>query len=279
MANGYTLASSNISFQQEVLDKFNDRITEIELYFDLIDKIEAINPIKTIAVDQNISKITLDDFNVENGNSLHSLLQNILNKLDVKDFDFQISNIFKSNSILILYNLIESTISNSDKFFLRYISDLNLKFHELSPELKTFWIKHSSQFDKNNVLEIAVAILDKIQTITIDVSKQVESNSKEFQGNLDPRFIDQLLESYGIKTTKTVMLTDEDARTAVRNIVIWRNDLAHGKYSFAEFGQRLYCGNGSLNDVKVLKMHCFNLVTVFLKNIDEHIENEYYKIN
>jgi hypothetical protein len=276
MSNNDILSSTNISFQQEVLDKFNERIVEIQLFFDLIQKIESINPIKTISVEQCINNITLADFHIDSESDLHSLIQNILNKLDTKSFDFQISNIFKSNTILILYNLIESTISNTDKYFLKYISDLDLKFHELNSEMKTFWVNHSSQFDKNKVLKTAVSILDKIQTISINVEKQIESNAKEYQGNLDPRNIDQLLASYGIRTTKEVMLTNEDARTAVKNIVTWRNDLAHGKYSFAEFGQRLYYGNGNMNDVEFLKKSCFSLLQVFLKNVENHIANESY---
>jgi len=44
-------------------------------------------------------------------------------------------------------------------------------------------------------------------------------------------------DKYGIETTKNQMLTKQTQRDSIRNITTWRNDLAHGKYSFASFGR------------------------------------------
>lgn len=272
------MTSANIGFQQDVLDNYNSRVEEIELFFKLIDKIENINPVKLIS-SETINQINIEDLKIENHESVENTVSNILNKLNIHSFDFEINNIFKSITVLLLYNLIESTVSNMDKFILTYVSELQLKFCEVSLHFQKYWVMHHSKFNKNIVLETSIKLLEKIQTIEIDVRKQIEENSKEFQGNLDPRNIDILLDGYGIEATKHQMLEREFARINFKNIVTWRNDLAHGKYSFENFGRTLRYNDQTENDIIELKKSCLDLLEIMLFNVDKFIEDESYRKN
>lgn len=279
--NGNQLSSSNFSYQQEVLDKFNDRFNEIELFFELIAKFEHVNPTQLISVDNTIDLINQHDLLVNSDSSVEVTVRAILRKLRVETPDVDLINIFKSNSILLLYNLVESTVSNTDRFILKTISSANLLYSQSTPAIKEFWLKHNSKFNKNEYLTTAISLLDRVQTVKIDVIKQYNDNEKEFQGSLDPKTVDEILIRYGIETTKCTMLMQEDKRKAVRNIAMWRNDLAHGKYSFAEFGRELRYNDITQRykeqDILFIKNACFSFLEIFLLNVEKFIEQELYK--
>ncbi len=275
------LTSNNLVYQEEVLNKFNDRIKEIELFFSLIDKFESVNPHQLISVEDFIGTIIEEDLTINL--DLETTIRNILLKLRIETADVDLVNIFKSNSILILYNLIESTISNVDRFVLKTISTENIFFIEATEKIKKLWIEHISNFNKDEYLKIAVSILDKVQRIKINIEKQINDDEKEFQGNLDPRMIDALLDKYGIETTKNQMLTKQTQRDSIRNIAIWRNDLAHGKYSFATFGRdklryKTTGNRGKENDIYFLKESAYEFLEICLNNIEQYIDNKLYKI-
>lgn len=272
--------SENFSFQEEVLEAFNDRLKEIELFFLLIHKFEASNPMQLIPVDETIQLINENDFNIINGD-VEQTMRMILRKMRIERPEIDLINIFKSNSILLLYNLIESTVSNTNKFILKTISNATLNYSDSILKVKEKWIKYVSKHNKNEYLNTAVTLLDQTQIISFNVENQLNDDEKEFQGNLDPRNIDILLESYGINKVKSVLLTKQNERDAVKNIIQWRNDLAHGKYSFAVFGRDLRYKDTNHNekDVAFLKESCFEFMAVFLSNVEQYIENQGYKNN
>lgn len=279
--NGNQLSSDNFDYQQEVLDKFNDRLSEIELFFSLIAKFEFVNPVQLISVDNEIDLITAHDLIIADDSNVEITVRSILRKLRIETPDIDLINIFKSNSILLLYNLVESTVSNTDRFILKTISNASILYSESTPAIKEFWLKHNSNFNKNEYLTTAISLLDGLQTVKIDIVKQYNDNEKEFQGNLDPKTVDEILSRYGIETTKDKMLTQETQRKAVRNIATWRNDLAHGKYSFAKFGRDLRYNDTSQRhkeqDILFVKEACFSFLEIFLSNVEEFIDRELYK--
>ena len=280
--NTSNLSSYNFNFQQEVLDTFNDRVKEIELFYGLIDKFESVNSAQVISVDDSIDLITENDLVIPLGKDVKFAVRTILNKLGLEKPDIDLINIFKSNSILLLYNLIESTVSNTDRFILKTISNANVLYSESTPKVKEFWVEHMSKFNKTEYLVTAISLLDKVQTIKINIDKQYNDNEKEFQGNLDPKRVDEILSRYGIESTKIRMIKQETERTSVKNIVTWRNDLAHGKYSFAEFGRdklrfRNTGKSNRENDILFLKESCLIFMEIFLTNVETYVEEKLYK--
>ena len=277
------LSSPNSAYQINVLNKFNDRIEEIELFFALIAKFEAVNPAQLISVDDNIHLIAANDLDIQD-DDVEVTIKHILNKLRIETPDGDLLNIFKSNAVLLLYNLVESTVSNTDSFILKTITDAQMLYSQANPVIKSFWIEHCSKFDKKEHLSVAISLLDNVQTIKIDIKKQQNDNEKEFQGNLNPLEIDNLLRKYGIEPTKDKMLRKETERTAVKNIAQWRNDLAHGKYSFAEFGRNTlrYEPLSSLHkkeeNIVFLKYACFLFLEIFLENVEDYTEYQRYKV-
>lgn len=275
------LYSTNTDYQLDVLDTFNKRIQEINLFFELIDKFESVNSVQFITPDNTIGLIVASDLVISS--SVEITVRNILAKLKTEVPDVNLVNIFKSNSILLLYNLIESTISNTNKVILKTISDAAMLYSQAIPEVRQFWVEYKSKFDNKECLKTAINILDNISTITIDINKEQKSNQKEFEGRLDARGTDKLLGRYGIEKTAVKMEHQNPERAAVQNIVDLRNVLAHGESSFVEVGRNKLKYNLSplydkTMDVLFLKSSCLLFLEIVLGNVEDYILNKKYKI-
>ena len=275
------LFSPNIAYQQDVLDNFNDRVQEIEKFFELLDKFHAVNPAQLISVDEYISSISEMDLNrTEN---VEGTVRNILRKLRLQTIEPDLINILKSNAVLLLYNLIESTISKADKFILDTVTEAKMTYSEASQKIKEFWVRGylEKKGKEEKTLLKTIELLEGMNTIKIDVKKQIEENSKEFEGKLNAYHVDEILDKYGIEVTKAKMIRQESERIAVQNVAQWRSDLAHGKYSFADFGQHHLRYNSQdrdkTNDILFLKDSCLVFLAVFLENIEDYIEAKGYK--
>jgi hypothetical protein len=229
---GNEFFSKNLAFQQEVLDYFNQRIIEIDLFFTFIDAFESVNPAQLIFVEDNIDSLSIED--LSKNPSLEITIRSILKKLGLKDIDIDLVNIFKANSILLIYNLIESTISNANSFIITHINDAKIEYKQATSKIQALWLEQNIK-DKSNqrVLSILQEKIDPSGKIKIS-----NTDSKDlFQGNLDSKVIDRILDRYGITTTKESGFMHHHKRKTLQNVKDWRNDLAHGKFSFADFGR------------------------------------------
>lgn len=281
--NGQYFSSVISAFEQEVLYNYNDRVREIELFFDLISKFEDTDELQFIVPDKAINLIKLEDLQILEGIDLQEHLFTLLRKLKIEKPSFDLNNIFKSNSILLLYNLLESTLSKVDNFLIKTINQTTMKYHEASEKIKVLWFDYATKHQKDKYLAHSISIMEMRQEIFIEIDKQTNDNEKEFQGNLDPLTIDELLGKYGVEVTKNKMMQQETERKAVRNTLVQgRNDLAHGKYSFVEFGKKLKYSSQARqdreNDVLFVKDACYRLLEVILENVEEFVLQEKYKI-
>jgi len=278
--NGNQQESNNIDYQQDVLDKFDSRFQEVDLFFSLIDKFESTSPIQLISVVDNIEYITKNDLKISA--NVEETVRDILKKLKLETPDFDLIHIFRSSSVLLLYNLIESTVFNANKFILESISNANILYSDATPKIKKLWLEHVREHNKKQHLDIAINLLDKTQTINISSELQVNVSQKLFEGNVKVNVIDKLLNSYGVQTMRNAMEKKQTERDAIDNIVDLRNALAHGNASFARLGRDKLRYNASkkedrINDILFLKDSCFEFLQLLLTNIKEYIDNQSYR--
>jgi hypothetical protein len=145
--------------------------------------------------------------------------------LEVGDLDNGVNKaaILKSAFILLLYNMIESTMS---LVFERIHEKLSSEHYvDLSPQLRKVWVEFF--FEKNNSKSYHTH-LEKTLSKTLAFPSLVAFTEriKLFSGNLDADKLHTLLKKYGIGVLAT---TGKERLLFVKNK---RNKVAHGEESF-----------------------------------------------
>jgi len=167
--------------------------------------------------------------------------------------------VFKSQAILMSYNLIEGTINKAISQIFDTISDANLKHDELSNHLQKIWLKYLTLNTNDDGKHE-----DRIIAINQFVSDSVELELREFRkknksyfgsGSLDSKRISAIFSKFSIQLTATEFKLQE--------IKIDRNFLAHGEKSFTEVGQGKSVSDIAINCRKVIE---------YLKKVIEQIK-------
>ncbi len=177
----------------------------------------------------------------------------------------------KAGLVIMLYNLVESTITMSLTRIHDVMKARNVKFDELNSDLKKMLVVYYNYSieKKNDVHKSFDHIMEFIGHIkgnlVFDVSyKSLSDMYPLYSGNLDSREIKSVLSKYGMEIS--------NAASELRSIKKWRNELAHGEKSFEEVGRDL--------TVQQLDVYCERTFTYLESVIDEisaFLENEKFK--
>lgn len=177
--------------------------------------------------------------------------------------DENLDKILKSNLILMLYNLVESTILNAIEEIHNNIHANNISFNVLKLELKQGIV---ALLKKRNPHEF----VNNINDIAIDIVKKSFNREKAFSGNVDSRKITELSAVYGFSSYTTYAQTKHGH--CLRDIKGKRNDLAHGIFSFVEVGKEY-----SVQDLEKMKDEAINYIKEIISNIENYLINQEYK--
>lgn len=179
-------------------------------------------------------------------------------------------NIMKSNLSLMIYNIIEFTISNLMDSIYEEIRVHNLSYLDVNDSIKKLWRKTilKAANDPNATMSTFMKkneeIIDKILHRSVI---NLQSRNTLPAGNLDGPNIKETLEKHGIN-----MQCTNYRPLILANIKSQRNDLAHGSVSFVEALRDSTIGNIK-NDA--------NIIIAFLEEllllVEEYIKNEAYK--
>ena len=180
--------------------------------------------------------------------------------------DEDLKKILKSNLILMLYNLVESSISNAIEEIHIDIHRNFVSFNILKSELKKVLIR----FLKSEKGPSPDNFILHMSDIAIDIVKRCFKKQKISNGNIDNYSIRDLGKNYGFNSNTTYSLTRNGLCLA--DIRGRRNDLAHGTFSFTEVGKEY-----SIEDLKKMKDETFNYLTEIIHNIDSYLKNQDYK--
>lgn len=176
--------------------------------------------------------------------------------------DEDLNRILKSNMILMLYNLVESSISNAIEEIHNHIHVNSTSFDILKGQLKAVIIKH---LKKRNPKEF----VDSVTDIAIDIIKRSFNRETMFNGNVDAQRIRDLSKEYGFSFNTTYAQTKNGA--SLLTIKSKRNDLAHGTFSFVEVGKEY-----SPQDIEKMKNETIHYLTEIINNIESYLNNQDY---
>lgn len=178
--------------------------------------------------------------------------------------DKELNKILRSNLILMLYNLVESSISNAIEEIHNNMHVNNTTFDSLNTELKKVLIKQL----KNNINPYDFVI--SINNLAIDIVKRCFQKRKISNGNIDNKTISKLGREYGFDVNTTYATTKNGK--CLGEIRGRRNDLAHGTFSFTEIGKEY-----TIEDLERMKDETVNYLTEILSNINTYLTNQQYK--
>lgn len=178
--------------------------------------------------------------------------------------DRELSKILRSNLILMLYNLVESTVANAIEEIHNDIHSQNISFDSLNTQLKKVLIKQL----KNNINPHDFVI--SINNIAIDIVKRSFLKKKISNGNIDNNTISKLARDYGFSINTTYASTKNGK--CLEEIRGRRNDLAHGTFSFTEIGKEY-----TLPDLEKMKNETICYLNEILTNIETYLTNKSYR--
>ncbi len=213
---------------------------------------------------KEVSKYFLFLKNLEQG-SIKLNMPNIQSPQNYKNkkIDSELEKTLKATGFLLLYNLVESSMSNAIEAIFDELKQNETSFDDVRDELKKLIVKN---FKTNNSVE---DLLPKIDTISQDIISASFNRDKLFSGNIDARKIKETSRSYGFSVETNARKTDngKDLLIIKRN----RNDLAHGFKSFEEVGK-----DATADELLVIQRRVICYLREILKNIETYISNEEY---
>jgi len=233
---------------QKAKEDFDKRKLEIECYFDFLSKL-----------DHDKVVLNFEELGVAKQHKI----------------DAELGKILKANGFLLIYNLVESFCRNSLWEILSAINTESVGLKMLSEHTQLLWIKSKVKFYKESV---NVSKLENhIHAIATDVinntliSFQEGSEFIDLSGNIDKRKIQELAKMYGFDPV--VAADKEKAGDDLLAIKTTRNNLAHGRITFAECGKPV-----SIIQMIKYKDNAISYLEGVLSNIEDYIVNARFKV-
>ena len=171
----------------------------------------------------------------------------------------------RANGFLILYNLVESTMTNAIDAIHQIFQKSDLSFSDLHQRIQSIVLKNFRNFSSNENLN--TVILHPIQKAILEAG-YIKMNL--FSGNVDAKRIRETAKDYGFEIAQHDTEASKDGNRLL-NVKTKRNDLAHGKVSFED------CGHETSHDELIsISKETIVYLTAVLKGIEDYIRNESY---
>lgn len=146
------------------------------------------------------------------------------------ELDRELTKTIRASGYLLLYNLVESTLSNAIDSIHKAIDVHGVEFNQLNDRMKEITLTH---FHKAISVKRKVEITHPIQFAMVKMGYEKE---KLFNGNIDCREIREISKRYGFAVPDP-KLGGRSIGDLVLEVKAKRNDLAHGSISFERCGR------------------------------------------
>jgi hypothetical protein len=224
---------------KDIINLFAERVEEIDYFFSILKDIYATK---------------------ETGNTFYN--------------DDRFLVILKSNTLLMIYNLVESTIMGGILEIYGVVEREGYCYQDIREEIQRIWFeyKFNEVYQKNThhyaYQQKAKDIVDSI--INSDVIK-LDRRAIGNAGNLDFKIIRSICKNHGIKFSLSSEAKGGNKLYTVKNK---RNNLAHGSQSFSECG-----GEYTLNDLNEIKNQTYIFLSDILSSMEDYYNNKLYLAN
>lgn len=132
----------------------------------------------------------------------------------------------KASGILMIYNLIESTMTNVLQAVFDHLEVQNVCFVNVNEKVKIAALNNAKKRSPK-------ALVSKMKNEAQDLVVASFEREEAFSGNVDAETIRKVLSEFGVNKTASY---EEEELHLIRKA---RNELAHGATSFADYGKHL----------------------------------------
>lgn len=191
--------------------------------------------------------------------------------VDLDEIEYQVEpialKVCKATSYLILYNLVEATVTAGIQSIYDKISDENLGFTQIMENLRKVWW-HS----KNKSLTTCSSneLIENVYNFYCEAHSESPLEFNGFisgvSGNLSADIVRKVCYRYGIETVN-------DGRD-LESIKEKRNWLAHGKKSFSDIGR-----DATSADLENICSRVYIFLDQFVENVKEYLTTLQYRVS
>lgn len=162
--------------------------------------------------------------------------------MEVGDVDFnKLQKTIKASILLMLYNLVESTLTNCLNEIHDVITESTIPYNKLNNSIQTLFLayhiesmkKKGGRDDQASIMRDLIFLLKEERNISITY-QELNSVYGLYSGNLDGKKVQSVLRRYGVE----VSLHTQPLET----IKSLRNKLTHGELSFEDVGKDAHLG-------------------------------------
>lgn len=216
---------------QSVVQEFKRRVREIEDYLDFIS-----------GVDDNMMLLVKPATNEPAYST--SEQQDLLRT-------------FKASALLMLYNLMESSVTNAVQAIFDELEQQAIPFDQCRKEIRLVVLGNVSRHKPQK-------LLSNIETLATDIITKTFRREAIVSGNVDAREVREVAKRYGFPEPTS---RGDRLLTVKTN----RNDLAHGNKSFAEVGRTF-----TVKDIIDIKDDVVSYLTETLDHVDSYLNGKEY---
>jgi len=225
-------------------DTYNERVAEIDFYYDALRQLDT-EITETVGVTSE---------------------QLVRYKHDI------FLKISKANALLMIYNLVESTVLNGMEEIYDKVQDSGATFSTIRKELRDIWFSYKFgqvyRHPEAHYVSYKGKALEIVNSIMLGETIDLNRVALPISGNLDADRIFKVCNSHGIEYKP-----DKACKGGKRleDVRIKRNGLAHGNLSFAECGREY-----SLKDLIEIKEQAYIFLSGLLDEMNKYYDNESY---
>ena len=164
--------------------------------------------------------------------------------MEVGDVDFnKLQKTIKASILLMLYNLVESTLTNCLNEIHDAITESTIPYNKLNNSIQTLFLayhiesmkKKGGRDDQASIMRDLIFLLKEEGNISITY-QELNSVYGLYSGNLDGKKVQSVLGQYGVKVSLPIQ------PRILETIKSLRNKLAHGELSFEDVGKEAHLG-------------------------------------
>jgi hypothetical protein len=198
-------------------------------------------------------------------------LENVNTVEGKNEFPMDFYNILHSNALLMLYNLVESTVLGGILEIYDKMENRGLTYNDVSEKIQRIWFdyKFNQVYQKNashdSYKEKAYKIIDDI--LNKEVLK-LDRKAVDISGNLDADRIRNICYDHGINF---IAPKESQGGYKIANVRDLRNGLAHGRISFVECGR-----DYTLADLTTMTEEIILFLDGLLNCMMEYYRNDQY---
>lgn len=159
--------------------------------------------------------------------------QGVLQPIDGYELSRELTKTLRANAYLLLYNLVEATMTNAIDAIHKAVDEDNLNFDGLSRDLQNIALSHFKRAIKD---DHKPAMENRVHPIEVAIARLGYNKEKIFSGNVDCTEIKSTASRYGFKSPDP-NLKGRGILKQLRDVKDKRNALAHGRLSFEQCGQ------------------------------------------